>query len=160
MPYIFKPETIIKKFWERVDKKEDNDCWNWTGAKVECGYGKFSIKGKTQTAHRYSYFLHHGKMPDDLCLHSCDNRLCVNPKHLRNGTHTDNMRDASERHRFNHHGEHNTKAKLTETDVINIRKEFVRISERNSNCAELAEKYSVSISAIGRIISRVSWSHI
>ena len=161
MPYIKKESTVLKKFWERVEVKGENECWCWTGAKKPSGYGKFSINGKTQTTHRYSYFLHNNnKMPKNFCCHTCDNRLCVNPKHLYDGTHTDNMRDASERHRFNHHGEHNTKSKLTEELVLSIRAEYKRDSHRKSNAKELAEKYMVSKSAICRIISHATWSHI
>ena len=61
-------------------------------------------------------------------LHTCDTRSCVNPDHLFLGTNTDNMRDASKKHRFNQVGQNNGAAKLTELDVAVIRS----MEERNA----------------------------
>lgn len=82
-----------ERFWSKVEKTEN--CWNWTAAKVRTGYGVFTIKTsdptRQQAAHRYSYELNIGPIPDGHEIdHMCHNRSCVNPGHLRPVTHKQN----------------------------------------------------------------------
>ena len=78
-------------------------CVNWAGSKDKDGYGKAFVSGQHQRAHRVSYCAHHNidiaSIEGKLVLHSCDNPACVNPAHLRLGSHSDNMRDRSARGR-------------------------------------------------------------
>lgn len=84
----------VKRFWSYIDKKSDNDCWEWIGWKYPKGYGGFHINGKVTYAHRYCWQLHNGEIPDGLhVLHNCFNKSCVNPSHLRLGTNQDNHND-------------------------------------------------------------------
>ena len=72
----------MTRFWERVDKTED--CWIWTGANNGNGYGRLSVDGRLQYAHRWAYQLTHGEIPDDLVIdHLCRTRACVRPEHLQ-----------------------------------------------------------------------------
>lgn len=88
------------RFLANIDKS--CDCWLWTGAKNKQGYGHLKIKGKTYRAHRVSYELFNGKIPPGfLVMHKCDNPLCVNPNHLKLGTHKDNTQDMMEKGRDN-----------------------------------------------------------
>ena len=77
------PRPIKDRFWEKV--KKTKSCWNWTGkTKTTRGYGVLWFGGgKTISAHRFSYEIHNGKIPNGLQIdHLCRNRKCVNPEHL------------------------------------------------------------------------------
>lgn len=79
-----------------IDKR--TECWLWTGTKYRNGYGWIKVFGKVISAHRYSYELHKGPIPDgNEVLHSCDVKHCINPDHLRIGSHSENMKEASYR---------------------------------------------------------------
>jgi hypothetical protein len=72
--------------------EQSPDCWNWTGGLTSRGYGKFWRDGRTVSAHRTSYELHVGPIPDGLHIdHLCRNRRCVRPDHLEPVTARDNL---------------------------------------------------------------------
>lgn len=88
-------ETLVKKFWKKVNKKRD--CWIWTGT-VCSNYGSVYVpkqKGMNVYAHRLSLFISSGKWcpKDKIVCHKCNNKLCVNPAHLYLGDNTTNAKD-------------------------------------------------------------------
>lgn len=88
------PAATAKRFWALVEKTDS--CWLWTGSTWDHGYGEFKVLGERVLAHRYSYELANGPIPDArLVCHKCDVPLCVRPDHLFLGTAGDNNRDAA-----------------------------------------------------------------
>lgn len=86
--------AYIERFWSKVDKKGEFDCWVWNGPRERCGYG-VSWAGKpggTMIAHRFALLTEMGELPRDLVVdHICRNRACCNPKHLRVITSRENV---------------------------------------------------------------------
>jgi hypothetical protein len=150
---VFEREPLADRFFRYVEKTEG--CWNWVGGHFTNGYGKFSVKHKNNRAHRVSYELANGTIPEGLVVrHTCDNRRCVNPAHLITGTHEENMRDMTERER-QARGENQGSVKLTEEQVKEIR--AIGNSQRQ---VDIAEKYGIKQGQVGKILRKVNWKHI
>ena len=135
----------------------DGDCHVWRLAPDSQGYGSFKCRGMRQGAHRASYLLSCGPVPVGMfVLHSCDNKMCVNPDHLRVGTTLDNMRDMSERGR-SAHGTKHPAAKLTDRHVREIRRRYAagEISQ-----LALSEEFGVSQFLISKVVRREAWRHV
>jgi hypothetical protein len=81
--------NVTMKFWAQVEKTET--CWNWTGSRTNNGYGRYGFGYKQVAAHRYSYEMAGEVIPEGMFIdHTCSNRLCVRPDHLRLATRKQN----------------------------------------------------------------------
>lgn len=75
--------TLEERFWSKVRKGKEDECWNWTAFCDEGGYGRIKVNRENIQAHRYSYQINIGEIPEDMdVLHACKNNSCVNPNHL------------------------------------------------------------------------------
>ena len=155
--YISPTRPLEERFRARVDRSNLDDCWEWTATK-RWGYGILSVKdGVGRLAHRYSYELHYGPSPDELCvLHRCDNPACVRPDHLFLGTHADNVKDKVSKQR-QPRGENHWRTKFTEEDIVEIRRKY---REGVASQSAMAAQYGVDPSTISDIVRRKLWGHI
>lgn len=150
---VYKTSTK-KRFWSKVAITANPDkCWEWQASIAGDGYGGFAGEGTGFRAHRFAFLITNGFLPK-LVRHTCDNRLCVNPKHLISGTALENMRDCVERNRIAR-GEQNGRAKLTEKEVLQI-----RAIEGKMAAKDIALKFRISKSQVNDILKRRKWTHI
>jgi len=153
-------EALEVRFHRLVLRGGIDECWPFSGAKNSSGYGSIAIgSGKTARAHRISWVLHNGHIPDGLLVcHTCDNRPCCNPNHLFLGTTADNMKDmaAKKRGKFNK-GEESHLHKLTEKDARTI---WGLFTGRRGEIKDMTKKYGVSRTAIYNIVYGHSWQHL
>jgi hypothetical protein len=148
--------SINFMFWNRVWPGPLQKCWIWKGTIGGKGYGKFCKNKKNNFAHRVSYTIHFGKIPDNKCvLHTCDNRACVNPLHLWLGTNADNMADRNAKGR-QAKGETQGLSRLTSKIVSKCRAEH----KRGASASFLARKYGVHSSTMLDVVTRHTWKHI
>jgi hypothetical protein len=151
-------KSEIDRFWEKVNKLQPSECWEWQGSSNHDGYGIFLRERGTKQvrAHRVAWELEKGPIPDGLCvLHKCDNRSCCNPGHLFLGTKKQNMEDAKEKERHAHGSRHG-RAILDEVEVQKIRKRCFN-GERVSR---VAREYGLAPVTIFKAAIGKSWSHV
>lgn len=161
-PRAIPPE---QRFWQKVDKRGDDECWEWQGYRDRHGYGTIFTGNRANLrmwrAPRYSYYLHNGVDPaDKMVLHSCDNPSCVNPKHLRLGTYADNNKESFAKGRNpnpTRRGMDSRQSNLTDDDVREIRR---RWKAGESTQTAMAKEYDVAQSAISSIVLYKTWRHI
>jgi hypothetical protein len=136
-----------EKFWIRVNKTAT--CWEWIGEINEGGYGQFTLQYQRYLAHRWVYEHTYGKFDSKLfVLHTCDNRKCVRPDHLKTGTHADNMIDMTVKGRG--------VIKLTEKQVKSIYSAYA-----NGERAEtIAKRFGVTKATVSNIVHGTSWKHM
>lgn len=132
----------LARFMEKVSTSDG--CWEWKSTLHRDGYGKFWFCNKQAPAHRVAYELLVGPTDGNWVLHSCDNRKCVNPAHLRLGNAKENAQDRSERHRY--------RVRIPRPVVEEIRARYARggITQQ-----QLAAEYHVNQTQVSKYIRNV-----
>lgn len=146
-------QSSLNVFWSHVTKTED--CWIWSGSVQSKGYGRGKVGGRKFLAHRLAFTLLRGPVPAGFDLdHTCRNRACVNPAHLQPVTNREN-RARGLLGAGMHRGEGNPRAKLTESDVAQIRQLCrERVPQRR-----IAQTFGVSQSLVTFINTGRNWRH-
>lgn len=157
-------------FWEKVIKLSPAECWEWSGYTIKAAtsrlpYGVYRYQGKQQRSHRLAYKFTKGEIPHGMLVcHSCDNPSCCNPDHLWLGTYTDNNRDRESKNRGVRisgkriggdfpKGSRHPNAKLTESDILLIRKDKMQRDE-------IAKKFGIKPSTVKSIQLGRIWKHV
>lgn len=153
--------SVEARFWAKVDKRGPvvrrvlGHCWVWTAALYR-GYGVFAPIGtKTVLAHRLSWRFAFGA-PKACVLHKCDNRRCVRPSHLFEGTRLDNNLDKKAKQR-QCRGETRPLSKLTDASVEQMRSDW---ASGDYTQRELGERYGVCQPIVSRTVRGQRWRHI
>ena len=126
--------------------EEETNCWNWTGYIGLHGYGTYRMPDKNWLAHRLVFESINGYVPR-VVMHSCDNRKCVNPDHLQDGTQKKNLQDMVDRGRI---GPTAFKQRVSDGIRAKIKAEA---TTRVATQKQIAEKYGVDQSLVSRIKS-------
>ena len=154
--------TFEDRFWQKVEKLGQDDCWLWSAAVDRHGYGRVGKGGKTTSAHRVSWELHTGSDASGKVIHHrCDNPRCVNPHHLSIGTQRDNLRDMRKKGRAAKPpinrlvGSKNGASKLTLTQIVEIR-ELAGVTPQRT----VAKRYGISPGQVSRIQTGRRWPNV
>ena len=157
-----------------------DECWEWPLSIAASGYGQMNVatnpKPLVKTAHRLSYEMFIGEIPDGLfVMHKCDNRKCFNPEHLSLGTPADNIADMMRKGRYNlsgkrrwlageahplvknpalaARGEANSLSKLTESQAI----EILRSKDKQ---IDIARSFGICRNSVSNIKKGITWAHL
>lgn len=179
-------ESSVQYFWSHVEKHEEG-CWTWTGTSASNrGYGYIELgRGRRRIyAHRFSYLLNNGPIPDGLCVcHACDNPQCVRPDHLWTRTRSENALDRHRKGRsaiswfalhpdirlrgddhpyrkhpeLHAHGEQNKSSKLNENIVREIRRAY---AAGEADTVQLGIRFGVNHSTVSNVIRGKTWKHV
>lgn len=166
---------IRVRFWSKVDRSGGwNACWPWKASLKDGHYGAFGWFGRVRRSHQIAYILSYNVSDIALCvLHSCDNSICCNPKHLHLGTQLQNIAERQVRNRtakgnksgarlhrgkMANYGLANGSTKLTIDLAISILSDYSP-QKRGSGSYVLARKYRVSKPTILSLVRGTSWLH-
>lgn len=136
--------TLEQRFWRKVDQSAGPDsCWPWRGVRAGHRYGQVTVNGRHDYAHRLSYELARGPIPEGMLIqHSCDNRPCVNPAHLSVGTVATNAQDMMVK------GRHRTALKREEIEQV------LALRAQRVPYAVLAPRFGRTVAGLSAMVNR------
>lgn len=148
-----KPRPVADRLLSKIERVAETGCWEWTASRNRLGYGRITVAGKVELAHRVSFQEFKAIDPNGMSVcHKCDNPCCINPDHLFLGTQLENMQDcALKGRRVYLRGENQSGAKLTRDSV-----EAIRCSPLSNSA--LGRELGVSDVLISRIRNGKAWA--
>lgn len=152
---------LSERFWEKAEKRGPGECWEWTAARNEHGYGRFKIdRAESRLAHRVAYELEHGDIQEGACIcHTCDNPPCVNPAHLWQGSMGDNNEDMRRKGRLvmpELAGADHPGSVLTKVEA----QDAMALYGKGWSQASIARLFDVSKSCIWRLVNGYAWKEL
>lgn len=142
-----------QRFFSKVEFHGEDDCWIWRGAIKDNGYGNFYAQGKNINAHKAAFIFAYGCVPEGSHLmHTCDNRVCVNPHHIKSGTRQQNMDDMVSKGRASH-GSMRWNTFLSELEVAYIRQLF----DRGISVSNISSTLGMKYQTVYQIAKRKRW---
>lgn len=152
-------EKDIERFWRGVDKRGQDECWEWQKCRTKGGYGVMNVRRKILHCNRIGWTIENGRIPDGMIIcHKCDNPSCCNPNHLFVGTDLDNCRDREMKGRgHDRTGGNHGRATTNEHAVILMRQIY---SSGKYTHKKIAEMFKIKHSAVSDIMLRRCWNHI
>lgn len=163
MPSAEQIASAYERTMRRVERDESSAvvngarCLVFTGSVDRDGYGKVRVGEQVWQAHRLVFAARHDELPEAVC-HHCDNPPCLEDRHHFAGTRGDNVRDCAAKGRTNnnpHRGEDSALAKLTESQVQQI-----RASAGGASYGVIAARFGVSKAHVARIVRGERWAHL
>jgi len=154
---IDRKKLTYTRFWQKVDMRNDDECWPWTAFRDKDGYGKFRDGGSILVASRVAWELYNQEeLENRMALHTCDNPPCCNPNHIYPGDAKANGRDASRSGLLRNGkqvGETHTSAKLNASMVREIRARFAKGETPHG----ISRDYPVSAASLAKIRDGITW---
>ena len=143
---------VKDRFWDKVDIRGLDDCWEWKRSKDLGGYGKFWSGTRLEGAQRMAWMFTHGRIRTGMYIcHHCDNPSCCNPNHLFEGTQIDNMADMKQK------GRSHKNSKLNAKEVVEIRRLY---SVGGITHREIGKMFGISRRHIGQVVNNKRWRHV
>ncbi len=148
----------LRELMMLIANPEPDVCIEFPGKKNGSGYGVLSVHSKPRLAHQVSLEVSGFERPTPKheVRHSCQNRPCINPLHIKWGTRSENQQDRYRLHNDHHRGERNSKSKLTEQQVNTIKHRL----DCHETVTALAQEYGVVYGTIRFIELGITWSHL
>ncbi len=153
----------IDRFWNHVDIREPDQCWNWKLSPTRHGYGLFAAGGTLHRCTRFVWIHSGGLYSKEITgklriTTSCGNKMCCNPKHMKLNSQQEVWDRIKEAGTMTVGSKHKM-SKLTEADVIDIRARYVKRSDADG-LGGIAKDYSVTPGCVRDIIIRKTWRHV
>lgn len=162
MPRLGDRTPVAERFWAKVDRRGPDECWPWLAYINHDGYGTFWNGKKVIGAHRESLILDGRDPGGGETRHICNNRRCVNPKHLIPGTHFENILDSIRDgthisiNNIPPRGEAHYNASLSGGKIRAIR----IMALAGAKYREIGDHFGVSASVVHACVSGVRWKHL